>query len=116
MKEIHLTLTAIVANRVAKVTVETGGMMFYLTGPVSIVEPTETLYDGQIVYFPLTKTMSFEFTRKVYQDGQLLVQSVSGSLLPNAEAAANEVHKALHREFPIIGPAIMLSLRRFFNE
>jgi hypothetical protein len=124
MKSLGLQFHVRVKNRMADVEIEMNAMVFRFNGPLSVPGPgTEfsvvpDAYDGTLVYFPSTKVLNFELTASSIDadGGYHTVDTISGALVPDAANLAKIVRERLSEEFPLIGPAIYQSLRRYFNE
>jgi len=115
MKELHINITAEIENRIAKVRVVTGDFVFPFEGPATFTaEPT--LFRATVVYFPASKTVTYELTRyAIKETGVVLEYETSGTLVPDSDKISATVERAIRRQFPLIYPALLSTLRSFFQ-
>lgn len=114
-KELHLTFEAIAFERRLLCRIETGNVNLRFDGMVETEHPVETCYNAVIVYFPSSKRLHFEFQKRV--GGELLPENTfTGFVEPGTKEVAQTVERAILKEFPLIGPALMVGLRSYFRE
>jgi hypothetical protein len=92
-------------------------MKFYFEGPISMEHFAPTVYDGNLVYFHASKVVNFELTKTEERENGLLdVKEITGALVPDVAEAIKTIETAIRGEFPIIGPALIMGLRKKFND